>query len=284
MRLSPESLARASSRHPWRTLALWLVLIVAMGGVTSSLLSDALNQDIAFTNRPESVQAQDVFDASFGGGNEPDSTEFFIVQSGSLTIDDAQYEGVVKQVESDVAGLDHDTLAGQPVSYYDVADQSQEQAAGLVSQDRRTTLISVPLKDAKDSVIEELRAVAERNQADGFTIQVAGPGTLDADFTKIAEEDLRKGESIGIGIALIVLIIVFAAVVAALLPVLMALFAIGVALGLVALIGQVFQFNLFVTNMVTMIGLAVGIDYSLFIVSRYREERKKGFDKLEAIG
>ena len=56
----------------------------------------------------------------------------------------------------------------------------------------------------------------------------------------------------------------------------MALFAITVALGLVALIGQVVDFNLFVTNMVTMIGLAVGIDYSLFIVSRYREERKKG--------
>ena len=64
----------------------------------------------------------------------------------------------------------------------------------------------------------------------------------------------------------------------------MALFSgITIALGLVALIGQVVDFNLFVTNMVTMIGLAVGIDYSLFIVSRYREERKKGYPKLEAI-
>ncbi|MFB3739800.1 MAG: MMPL family transporter, partial [Candidatus Velamenicoccus archaeovorus] len=117
-----------------------------------------------------------------------------------------------------------------------------------------------------------------------FTVQVAGQGALQADFTKIAEEDLRKGESSGIGIALIVLIVVFASLVAAVVPIVMALFAIVVALGLVALIGQLFQFNLFVENMVTMIGLAVGIDYSLFIVSRYREERKKGFDKLEAIG
>jgi putative drug exporter of the RND superfamily len=284
MKLSPESLARASSRHPWRTLAVWLILIVAMGGVTSSLLSDALNQDIAFTNKPESVRAQDILDARFGGGNEPDSTELFVVQSSTLTVDDPQFVGLVKQLETDIAGLDRDTLAGEPVTYYDVAGQSEDQAAGLVSKDRRTTLISVPLTDAKASVIEELRAVADRNQAEGFTIQVAGSGTLDADFTKIAEEDLAKGESIGIGIALIVLVVVFAAVLAALLPVLMALFAIGVALGLVALIGQVFQFNLFVTNMVTMIGLAVGIDYSLFIVSRYREERKKGFDRLEAIG
>jgi RND superfamily putative drug exporter len=85
-------------------------------------------------------------------------------------------------------------------------------------------------------------------------------------------------------IALVVLVVVFASLVAAVLPIVMAIFAIAVALGLVALIGQIWEFNLFVTNMVSMIGLAVGIDYSLFIVSRYREERKKGFDKLEAIG
>jgi RND superfamily putative drug exporter len=105
-----------------------------------------------------------------------------------------------------------------------------------------------------------------------------------ADFSEIAEEDLRRGETIGVAIALIVLIVVFASIVAAIVPVVMAVFAIAVALGLVSLIGQLTDFNLFVTNMISMIGLAVGIDYSLFIVSRYREERKKGFDKLEAIG
>jgi RND superfamily putative drug exporter len=99
----------------------------------------------------------------------------------------------------------------------------------------------------------------------------------------MAEEDLARGEMLGIGVALVVLVAVFAAVVAALVPIVLALFAIVVALGLVALIGQLFDFNLFVQNMVTMIGLAVGIDYSLFIVSRYREERKKGFAKLDAI-
>src|ERR671936_942863 len=123
-----------------------------------------------------------------------------------------------------------------------------------------------------------------RASSRGFTVQVAGQGSMNSDFTTIAEEDLRKGESIGIGFALLVLIVVFAAILAAVVPIVMAIFAIGVALGLVALIGQLFNFNLFVENMVTMIGLAVGIDYSLFIVSRYREERKKGFPKLEAIG
>jgi len=55
--MSPESIARASSHHPWRTLGVWVVLIVTMGAVSSALLGDALSQDIAFTNHPESVRA-----------------------------------------------------------------------------------------------------------------------------------------------------------------------------------------------------------------------------------
>src|SRR3712207_2619532 len=59
--------------------------------------------------------------------------------------------------------------------------------------------------------------------------------------------------------------------------------SITVAIGIVALVGQVFEFSFFVTSMISMMGLAVGIDYSLFIVSRYREERAHGREKLDAI-
>ncbi len=283
MKLSPETLARSSSRHPWRTLSVWLVAIVSMGYVSSLLLGGVLSQDFDFTNRPESVRAQEVIDQKFHTNSDQD-TELVIVTSASLAVEDPRFEQAVKGLQHDIAALDGDIMAGPPVTYYDVAKRSPEQAAGLVSRDHRATLISVTLEDRDKSTVDELRSVVARSAPDGFTVQIAGQGVLFADFTKIAEEDLRKGESIGIGIALIVLIVVFAAVVAAIVPVVMALFAITVALGLVSLIGQLFDFNLFVTNMVTMIGLAVGIDYSLFIVSRYREERKKGFAKLDAIG
>jgi RND superfamily putative drug exporter len=285
MRLNPEAIARASSRHPWRTLGIWLVVIVAMGAVTTSLLSGVLTQDIAFTNHPESVNAQDVLDHKFGTTRTED-TEFLVVHSDSLTVDGPQFQSFVKQLQGRVAALDGDILASRPLTYYDIVQKAPDQAAGLVSQDRHYTLIPVVLKDFEDATIKKLRDIATKTEAStqAFTIQMAGPGSLNSDFTTIAEEDLRKGESIGIGAALIILIIVFAAVVAAVVPIIMAIFAIFVALGLVALIGQLFNFNLFVENMVTMIGLAVGIDYSLFIVSRYREERKKGFAKLDAIG
>src|ERR671918_245088 len=244
MKLNPESLARASSRHPWRTLGIWVVLIGTMGFVSSQLLGDVLTQDIEFTNEPESVRAQEVLDERFSDGAETASTEFFIVQSDTLSVDDPKFESAVRGLQAEIAEVDGDILASDPFTYYDLAEQAPEQAAGLVSRDGRGTLIGVPLTD----------------------------------------EELRRGESIGIAAALIIMIVVFAAVVAAIVPIVMAIFAIVVALGLVSLIGQMAEFNLFVTNMVSMIGLAVGIDYSLFIVSRYREERKKGFPKLEAIG
>src|SRR5690606_20401190 len=85
-------------------------------------------------------------------------------------------------------------------------------------------------------------------------------------------------------IAMVVLVLVFGAVVAALLPMGIAFMAIGITFGLIALITQIYEMSFFVTNVMMMIGLAVGIDYALFIVARYREQRQAGAERMEAIG
>jgi RND superfamily putative drug exporter len=132
--------------------------------------------------------------------------------------------------------------------------------------------------------IGTLRGVVDRaDGGDGFEVLLAGQGALSEDFNTIAEQDLRQGETIGVVVALVVLVAVFGAIVAALLPIGLAVLAIAAAVGLVALLGLAFDFSFFVTNMITMMGLAVTIDYSLFIVSRYREERRAGHAKLQAI-
>jgi putative drug exporter of the RND superfamily len=283
MRLNSETVARASARRPWTTIGLWVVLVGVAGFLSSQLLGDVLTQEFEFTNRPESVRVQEIIDDRFGG-NGTEDTEFVIVQSESLTVENPAFRQAVGTLQARLAMFDEEVLAGPPISYYDVAQQSEERAAGLVSRDGHAALITVPLKDTELSTIEDLRSTVAEARPDGFTVQVAGQGALFADFSAIAEEDLRRGEMIGVAVALVILIVVFAALVAALVPIAMAIAAIAVALGLVSLIGQLVDFNLFVTNMISMIGLAVGIDYSLFIVSRYREERKKRLVKLEAIG
>src|SRR3989304_835429 len=153
----------------------------------------------------------------------------------------------------------------------------------MVSADLKTTLVPVPITEVSTDNVTRLREVAARASNEHFTVQVAGQAALFADFMKLAEEDSRKPETVGLAVALVVLVVVFGSIIAAILPIVMGLFAIGVALGLVTLVGPAFPFNLFVPNIVTMGGLGGGFDYSLFIVPRYREERKKGFEKLEAI-
>ena len=100
----------------------------------------------------------------------------------------------------------------------------------------------------------------------------------------MSQEDLEKGESIGVPIALLILIVVLGALAITAMQLVMAIVPIVVAIGISALVGTFFELSLFVTNIITMIGLAVGIDYSLFVLSRYREERSLGLDRIDAVG
>ena len=123
--------------------------------------------------------------------------------------------------------------------------------------------------------------------ADGdsdFDVAITGTYTLDYDFTELSASDLQKGElQFGLPAALIVLLLVFGAVVAALIPLSIAIGSIIVAVAISAVLGQAASLSFFIVNMITAMGLALGIDYSLFVLSRYREERARGLAKEEAI-
>jgi RND superfamily putative drug exporter len=134
--------------------------------------------------------------------------------------------------------------------------------------------------DQAEALVEK---VEDLDQA-RFAVSVTGEATLDHDFDLLSQEDLKEGElQFGLPAALIILLLVFGAVVAGLVPLLMAIVSIVVALGLTALLAQQFELSVFVINMLTGMGLALGIDYSLFVVSRYREERGRGRGELAAI-
>ena len=117
----------------------------------------------------------------------------------------------------------------------------------------------------------------------GFQTLITGTASINSDFSHQATADLRKGEGIGLPIALIILLIVFGTVVAASLPIFLSLIAITLAVALTAILGHLFSVSTFAVNMITLIGLAVGIDYSLFIVSRFREELTRGRSTIDAV-
>ena len=268
---STQGLARASARRPWLTLGIWVLAIAAAGWVSSQYLADALTTSADFTNSPEAVQAEELVEERFG---EEGVTEILILTSEDATVDDPAFEQAVRAVQAEA--IDE---GAEAVTFYDTEDPS------MVSDDQRTTLVPVTFAETRNiaDYLPTVEALVESTDANGLSAQAFGPITVEEDFSTIAEEDLAQGETFGVAVALVVLVLVFGALVAGLIPIAMGVASIAVAIGLVALVGLTVDFSFFVTNMITMMGLAVGIDYSLFIVSRYREERFKGLEKLDAI-
>jgi putative drug exporter of the RND superfamily len=289
MSISPETLARASSRHPWRTVGIWAVILVLGFGASGALLSSGLTTDFNFTNNPEAIRAQNLLEQK--GLEQKVSPETFVLVGGQGATSDPAFAAKVNAALGDLRGLDHSVVLKVPSAYPlppQEASNPQVAALGPInSQDGTAVMFSVVLTHDSDKTatqVDNFDTIRERYSTGGTTMYALGEPTSTADFKKISEEDLRKGESIGIIVAIVVLLIVFGSLIAGVTPIIMGIFAIGVAFGIVGLVGQVWRFSFFVPNLISMLGLAVGIDYSLFIISRYREERARGRDNLEAIG
>ncbi len=278
---STEGLARASARHPWRMIGLWLA-ILAFGVVAASGLGDALSTDANFTNKPESVKGTDLLDARFN--NSAPVTETVIVRSKTATVDDPAFEQAVKQDATALANLKG--VVTSVANYYDAKAANSPQADQMVSPDRHTTIMQVALgtdpNTANDHAAEYMSTVKSLSK-DGFEVLTVGNISANQEFNNISSNDLQKAEVFTLPLMILILIVVFGALIAASVPLILSIASIVVALGLTALVGRVMGLSFYVENMIFMIGFAVGIDYALFIISRYREERSHGVQKHEAI-
>src|SRR5215216_5071724 len=273
-----EQLAVWSSRRPWPAVAIWLAALVAAIAITAAFLGDALSGDEEITSDTESRRADDLrFERMTAEGGRPQRgvSEVVVVRSVTATVDEPRFE---RRVRALAAELQQDGATGV-TSFYDSGERR------LVSQDRDATAMLVTLgRDPEDDIEDVIETVQRADGRDGFDTSITGEFTLDDDFSTLAGEDLQNGElGFGLPVALIVLLIVFGSLVAGLVPLLLAVISITVALALLALVGQVFPLSVFATNMLTGMGLALGIDYSLFVLSRFREERGHGRERGAAI-
>jgi RND superfamily putative drug exporter len=273
VRFATGPLAAACARHPWRALGAWTAVAVAAVIVIVVFLPGSLTTEGAPTNNPESERAKDTRLAAFPADPSTAVTDVVVIRSDRYTVDSPRFRAYVRRFVGD---RDIRALAFARTYLGDGGE-------ALVSADRHATMIPIALFDDDDTeaLVDKVEAVGD---AAPFAVSVTGEETLDHDFDRLSQEDLENGElKFGLPAALIVLLLVFGAVVAGLVPLLMALVAIVVALGLTALVAQQFELSVFVVNMLTGMGLALGIDYSLFVVSRYREERGQGRPALAAI-
>ena len=273
-RLSPRRLAESAVARPGRVLAVWGGLVLLGFVLIGALLGSALSSEGDVTSNPESKQAEELIDERLPQRDEVD--EVVIVSSPGARVTEP---AVRRRVRGLVEQLRRSGAVEQVSSYLDRGGEA------LVSADGRATILPLVLAADEEDHIEDVIEIVQRaDRAAGVSMNITGEFTAGRDFEEVSAEDLSKGElQFGLPAALIVLLLVFGTLVGAAIPLLMALISIIVGLGLVGVLGQFFELNLFITNMLVAMGLALGIDYSLFIVSRLREERAKGLDHREAI-
>ena len=287
MRVSVEGIASFSGRHPWRIMIIWAVAFAAALGSCMTIVPDALDGEQGPTQVLEYERAQMLINERFGElddtNDQPEeetgpttSSEFVLILADGLKPGDPAFDLKVTEfgdaLEAAQLKDEVEVLVGHFSDY-----------EGLVSQDGTTLLTSVNVFEGAASDINTLLHVTEEFSDGQFEVYMIGNTSINHIFEELAESDLQTGESIGIAVALIILALVFGAVVAAFVPILLAIIAILVAIGITPLVSPFVELNSFVPNIMTMMGLAVGIDYSLFILSRYREERARGLEKQQAI-
>src|SRR5215207_1055093 len=248
-------MARACAAHPWRTIGVWLVAIV-LGGVGAAAGLGDLTTEGEVTNNPDSIKAERLIDERLPERRAP--SEMVVVRSERLTVDQPAFRAEVRRL----AGMARSTgdVAGAAIYY-------QRPDPRLVSSDRHALLIPIQLRDESEGGVEDLAdAVEAADGRHGFSVSMTGEWTVARDLSELSQSDLQEGElRIGLPAALIILVLVFG------------------ALGLTGLVAQGFTLSVFVINMLTGMGLALGIDYCLFVVSRVREERARGAERLQAI-
>jgi RND superfamily putative drug exporter len=270
-------LGAATGRHPWITLAVWTVLLgaavgTALLGVTGETLFGRL-LSAAPTANGESTRADDVLS---GDEVERESFTLLVHEVDPADPEAAAIAAVLAERVGDVARSSVVAPFGLP----------PEVAGPLLAEDGDGFLITVtvegegttrPDPGAVDEALAAIRSAAEdyRDAFPGATVEVGGTSLLVDSIVEISENDLRRGETVALPIALLVMLVVFGGFLAAGVPLLGAGAAIGGGLGILFGLTHVTDIDTTVVNVVTAVGLGLSIDYGLLMVSRFREEYRR---------
>lgn len=258
-------LGLAAYRHPWRVIGAWVIILAVLGGAAAYFMKPTSSAiSIPGTDAQKAIdRAGELFEGSGGGTGRV----VFHATSGT-TIND--HKAKIDKLISEIDEVDGVSRAVSPF-----IDKS------FVSKSGDIAYAQIQLKEEigsiKNSTLKSITKNIEHTQSKDLQIEVAGDLV-----TRVPGEIIGPGEIVGVLIALMVLLITFGSLVAAGMPLVSALVAIGVSMAGLFSLSQVIDINTTTPVLAVMLGLAVGIDYSLFIINKYRSYLKKGHQFQEA--
>jgi uncharacterized membrane protein YdfJ with MMPL/SSD domain len=268
---------RWSARHRKIAIFGWLAVVIAafaLGGPFGTGTETVEQSGTGDSGRAQKLQ-DDAFPESTTGAGET-----VLIQSKTLKVSDPAYRAVVKDLEKRMDALPEADKVQSPYG--------SNAGKALVSPDKHSVQVSfeVPGTAAQtetrvDATLAVTKAVQKANP--DFTVAQFGSASSEKELMGAFEKDLQKAETLSLPITLLILLVAFGALVAAGLPLLLGLTAVAGTMGLVGLVSQLMPVSSSTGSVVLLVGLAVGVDYSLFYIRREREERKAGRSKQEAL-
>ncbi|GGN40400.1 MMPL family transporter [Streptomyces fuscichromogenes] len=263
-------LGRTAFRRRWSVLLVWAAVLVAVGaGAAAAPSADESNT--SFMPGIEAQKAFDLMQQRFPGtnGNAANARIVFVAPDGEK-VTAADNRAVIDEFVTEAGKGPQVSGAVNPFK------------AAAVSKDASMAYSTVTYKVTADDLTDAGKAALthaiDTARKTGMTVEVGG--------TALATQPSAGGasEMIGIVIAAVVLVMTFGSMAAAGLPLLTAIAGVGISMASITALSSTFNLSATSGTLATMLGLAVGIDYALFVVSRYREERAKGHDPQEAAG
>ena len=287
-----------SARHRKVVALGWVLIVVIAMGVSSVVSADT---DIDEEAPGEAGEAAKLFDERFGV-EEGELREIVVFSHPSLTVDDAAYRETVQGLMEDLKALrvvgrsasgttvvSSTRIVSGSLTHYDIG--APRGASPLVARNETGGDVSFALVDmvgtdeeAEENIDPVLETVAEAQAAsNGFEILIGGDASINKQATEIVEEDFGFALFLNLPITFVILILAFGALAAAFVPLSLAVAAVITASGILAVISQRYPLSEVYSEIVLLMGLATGIDYALFVISRYRRERQAGRSKEEAL-
>jgi putative drug exporter of the RND superfamily len=260
-------IARWSATHPWRAMGLWTVFVllsIALGTVVGTKEADGSG------NVGETQRASDIIDS---GAFPPGTAEEHILVTAR--------SGALDQVAARAA-LDDAATRLRALSEVD------EVRDPVPAQDGSALMLAVAMTGDPDTAADRVQPLLDTTTAvardhPGLRIEEVGEASIDKGLGESIDADFVQAEVFSVGVTLLILLVVFGALIAAGVPVLLGLSAVGSAIGLSALVSYLLPAQEQTNSVILLIGMAVGVDYSLFYLKREREERAKGAGHIDAV-
>ncbi|MER5269159.1 MMPL family transporter [Actinosynnema sp. NPDC002837] len=261
------SIAKWSATHPWRAIIGWLAFVavcVAAGAIVG--VRDASSEDyrVGEAGRAETVAAE--------GGLVDPIVERVLITSPSGPLDQAAADTAAREVADRMRALPEVSSVGEPTR----------------SPNGDAVLVEVTMTAADRTAMEQVAALLEQTAAvrgahPELVVEQTGGVSIDVGIDEQLAEDLAFAERLTLPVTLLILLVVFGALIAAGVPVLLGLSSVVTAMALSAVASHVFPDAGATKNVILLLGMAVGVDYSLFYLKREREERARGGGRVDHV-